>query len=291
MWGWTLFHLVFIIRYTILAGSQSAQLKALDDTVTDQLLSAELLDGGQLQETNSTDPPIYSKPSLYPSCIPTSIPSTSEPTISLSPSTQPLSSFPTSYVKTDFPTNLPTKRYRNPTSLPSARPTRPSIFPTTILPSSSSESPSVNTRTPSLAPSTATTPIGQIGKDWWYLLSAEVLLFSPVEGTFTSDDSQAIIDTLTSAFVFEYSDLLSVAESDSVTVAVISEDTYQEFPFDHVFDSRVSRSLSQHISLGEISQNSTAKFHLKTWCPSHDIEETLSSRLDELQANPDSILS
>lgn len=293
--------------------------------------------GGLLEE-----PPTYTKPSSRPTLLPssapsypmpTSCPSTSPPSISLQPSAK-FTPGPTNQpsLKTDFPTNLPTYTFSSaePTSTPSTVPTTapvipssqpssvPSIIPShtpTSYPTKHTDHPSSQPSTqptaipsslPTLLPSLAPTPKGEAGKDWWYILTSEITLTSFVADTFSDDDLQSIIDSLNYAFLFEYSDSLSISESESITVVVDSLQNYQQTPLLHRRSLPYSKNF--HLPLRKVTPNLSnlpsnhpeirltaitnysAGFSLKAWSPSQSIQRKLYSKTLSLQENSDPIL-
>jgi hypothetical protein len=257
----------------------------------------------------SADRPYY-KDTTTPSCDPTSAPSgtpsmqprTILPTYSQNPTSRPTSFptiSPTIYVKTDFPTYLPSaptfspsifidtptsspSSFISPTSVPSLNPfplptsaqRSPSSFPTNH-PAIRSESPS---HYPSSHPSAEATPTGVIGRDWWYLITSEVKLFSSDEEIFSSYDVQEVVDALNHAFELEISlNALTPSEFDQTTVVV--------------YDELSRRRLAESPAVFLLQKNASAEFKMKIWCPSSEISSKVLIYMRVLEANPSPILT
>jgi hypothetical protein len=222
-----------------------------------------------------------SPPTISPLLLdPTSYPTTSNPSISVTPSISPSESpslFPS--VKTDFPissptqvpadTALPTTYIEFPTSFPSILPSGiPSISPT-LFPTIHTNAPS---ELPSSKPSIAPTPPGKVGKDWWYTLTASVKLFSSNRDVFDVYDVQEVIDALVYAFEFEFDDMLDAQQSEEIIVVVY----YHEFHRRLLLEDGPPNV----ISLQDEPSNITAVFELKTWCPTVDITSKVNTSVE-----------
>jgi hypothetical protein len=272
------------------------------------------------------DPNHYSKdpvpmPTGNPTTsMPSSSPTTSMPSISHMPTYLPTpfpSSTPSVYVKTDFPTNSPS----HPTSIPSIEQTflpsfLPSLAPLTVSSSSPSSFPSNFTTSspssapfsspssvpsfrphpdtispshvPSFQPSQLPTPSGSLGKDWWYLLSTEVTVCATNKDVFSTYDIQEVIDSLQYSFVVEFSDILSLSETEEITVIV--DEKKASSSVTSVTSQLRSESFSSLPGVPQSSENITSSFTVSTWCTTNDIGKKISEKLLLLHESPEPIL-
>eukprot|EP01032_Pedospumella_encystans_P018229 gene18229-20758_t len=246
-------------------------------------------------------PTQFQPPSAWPSSLPSSAPSTQPTSL---PTSQPSSS-PSSDPSSQ-PSAVPTRQpFAHPTSHPTAQPIE---HPTSRPSSAPSGVPSAD---PSASPSSMPSPGGEMGVNWWYLVTARCDLYA--ESPITQHE---ILDDVVYAFSTGLTDHLNMAERETVEVTAVEISSPSATGVPLVAHRKIStspsafsrtkpplvanlRSVVRNFSLSPVARSqrkhregnkNQKSYTIETWCPDHPTALKVYQTMEFLATDPSEIL-
>lgn len=254
--------------------------------------------------THPTSAPTqFQPPSALPSSCPSSAPSTHP---SSDPSTQPTSA--PSGDPSSQPSSAPTHQpFAHPTSRPTAQPI---AHPTSRPSSEPSAAPSAD---PSASPSSMPSPGGEMGVNWWYLVTARCDLHADAPIT-----QHEILNDVVFAFSTGLTDHLNMAERETVeitaveisptaanSVPLVAHRKLAQLSSTNAFALTRSplvthlRSVMHRPSLSFLASshkkhregnNNRKSYTIETWCPDHPTALKVYQIMEFLARDPSEVL-